>query len=58
MSCGPMSQKHFEVVTSPRYSSVEDPSFGAALDRDACESNRRSGRDRRAPPIFAFPKEK
>ena len=61
MSSGPMSRKHFEIVslvTSPLKSYVDDPSFGAALDRDVSGSRRRSGRGPHVPPIFAFDKKK
>ena len=61
VSFEPRSRKHFEVVgpvTSPRKSYVDDPSLGAALDRETFECNRRSGCDRRAPPIFTFSKKK
>ena len=37
---------------------MNDPSFGAALDREASGSHRRSRRDRRAPPFFNFAKRK
>ena len=60
-SSGPKCRKHFEVsspVTSLRKSQMNDPSFGSALDRDDSGSCRRSGRDRRALPIFAFSKKK
>ena len=54
-SSGEMPRKQIEVgspVTSPRQSFLHDPSFGAALDREASGSLRRSG----APPIFTFAK--
>ena len=56
-----MSPKTFEVVSpvsSPRKSYKDDPSFGTALDRDTFGSHRKSGRDRRALPVFHSPKKK
>ena len=61
LSSGPMSQKHFDVVspvTSHRKSYVDASSFDAALDCEVFGSRRRSGPDRRAPPIFEFAKNK
>ena len=61
VSSGPMSQKHFDVVspvTSPRKSYVGDRNFGAALNREASGSRRRGERDRWAHHIFAFAKKK
>ena len=60
-SSGQMSRKKFEVVrtvTSPRKSYTDDSSFGAALDRNASGSHRKSGRDCRVHPIFNFAKKK
>ena len=54
-----MSRKNFEMVspvTSLSKSYTDDPSFGAAFDREA--SHRSSGHDRRALPFFDFAKKK
>ena len=48
VSSGPMSRKHFEVVSpfkKPRKSYADDPCFGAAIDRAPSVSRRRNGRD-------------
>ena len=57
----PMSREHFEVVspvTSHRNSCADNPSFRAALNREASGSRRGSERDRRSSPIFEYTERK
>ena len=56
ISRSPMKRR-FEIesppVSSQQHCVVEDLSFSAALDRQqSCKKSRRSGRNRRAAPVF------